>query len=146
MLGHLPERIKEANRRLHRLYSSSAPLESKALAIQSSIWPATFFGTHSLAPGRQRLQTLRGNAARVLAAALFLLPTVQDPEPFIMLQQARLLRRAFKVMPDVAESVLAMAAGSFLALPLHCAPCLNVMNGPSWRMAGSRALGMSGST
>ena len=120
MLGHLPVRIKEANRRLHCLYNSSAPLESKALAIQSSIWPATFFGAHALAPGKQRLNMLRGNAARVLAgrhhtlsphAALYLLPTVQDPEPFIMIQQARMLRRCFHTMPDVASSVLAMASG-----------------------------------
>ena len=97
MLGHLPERIKEAIRHLHCLYNSSAPLESKALAIQSSIWPSTFFGAHALAPGRQRLQGLRSNAARVLAgrhhtlsphATLYLLPTVQDPELFLLIQQA----------------------------------------------------------
>ena len=66
VLGHLPDRIHAANAKLHKLYHSAAPLESKALAIQNSVWPAAFFGTQALAPGRQRLQALRSNAARVL--------------------------------------------------------------------------------
>ena len=119
VLGHLPDRIHAANAKLHKLYHSSAPLESKALAIQNSVWPSAFFGMQALAPGRQRLQSLRSNAARVLVgrhhtlspyAALQLLPSVQDPEPYLMIQQVRQLKRAFSVMPDIALTVLRNAA------------------------------------
>ena len=105
ILGHLPCQFSIANAKLHQLFHVESPLEDKCLAVQNNIFPQAFFGAIAMAPGLHRMQVLHSNAARAvvgrhhtlsLVATFAALPTVDDPEVFLIWSQLRQLRRAFR--------------------------------------------------
>ena len=121
-LGCLKARLFEGQQRLERLAQQPRSLSNKALLIGSSVWPATFFACEGHAIGRQRIAALRGKAARALigphhhVAPLIALSTLTgrclDPEVYILTACLRALRRAFRVDPELAQSVLRTAVAA----------------------------------
>ena len=129
-LGHMVDRFAEATARLHRLFHLPCSLATKAHVIQSGVWPFLFHGAFGVAPGRHRLNVLRGNAARALigryhtlssVATFMLMPGVMDPELFLLFTQLSQLRRSFDVAPQVAATVL-QHASAYRQPPLPCGP------------------------
>ena len=117
-LGHLVDQFEQAVQKTHRLFHSPSDVLAKCRVIQGSVWPSAFWGALCTAPGLHRMEYLRGNAARAVVgrfhtlssrAALHLLPGVQDPEVFLMCQQACQLRRLFRCHPQMASAILARA-------------------------------------
>ena len=127
-LGHMIQTLDDAIAKLHRLFHEPSPLLVKAQIVQQGVWPSAFYGALSVAPGRHRFQALRCNAARAIVgrhhtmssmAAMSLLPHVEDPEPFLMISQARHLHRTAKAAPEVAAAVLKVASLPGLPKTVH---------------------------
>ena len=118
-LGHLAERMQESTLRLRRLFHLPVSLRSKAHVVQAGVYPYLWHGAFGVGPGRQKLGLLRGHVARAVvgrhhtmssAAAVTLVPGLEDPELYLLRYQLAQLRRAFRVAPGVAEVVLRIAS------------------------------------
>ena len=127
-LGHMTQAFESATTKLHRLFHEPSPLLAKAQVVQQGVWSSAFYGALSVAPGRHRFQSLRCNAARAIVgrhhtmssiAALYFLPHVEDPEPYLMILQARHLHRTMRLQPLVATEVLKVASMPGLPKTVH---------------------------
>ena len=145
-LGQFHDRVAEGLNRLHRLFHDPTSIQAKSKVVQQGGWPYLFCGSFALAPGDMHFKTLRGNAARAIIGrhhtlsphmSLHVLPFVQDPSVFHLCQLARLLRRAFSVLPSVAAAVLARAC-QVEDTEAVCGPATADF-AAGWAMQGARA-------
>ena len=119
ILGCIKLRLAEGVRRLMALKHQPRPLQNKAKLIQTSVWPAVFFGTEAHCLGLKHIATLRTAATRALVgthshtnpylALSVLAPGLQDPELFYLTSTLRYLQRALRAMPAVGQAVLQTA-------------------------------------
>ncbi|CAE7630128.1 unnamed protein product [Symbiodinium sp. CCMP2592] len=108
------DRIEEAHARLTKLGTDPQCLATRSLVVQNGVWPFLFFGTEALLPSATAIGRLRGSAARALVgphhtlsahAALCLLPTVQDPEVYLLCHHIGQLKRASRLSPTTARLI-----------------------------------------
>ena len=121
-LGCLRARFEEGHRRLKVLASQPRTAATKARLIQTSIWPACFYGSEGHLIGLKHHRGLRTAAARALVGAhhhvaphvalSMAVPGVQDPELFAVLMMLRAWRRAWHIYQPLAQSVLDVALQS----------------------------------
>ena len=122
VLGCLHARFQEGHDRLRRLKHLPRPLAVKASLIQSSIWPAVFFGCEGHAVGLERVGELRTAATKSLLGSLsnanphLALSSIslqlQDPEMFLLSSMLRCLCRALRRDPLLGEEVLRTAVAA----------------------------------
>ena len=131
------EKVQEALQRLHKLTSDPQVLPLKAKVAQAGVYPFLFYGTESLAPAPTTMQTLRGAVARAVVgghhtlsphAALHAIRHVQDPEVFLLVHHLRQLRRAFAVLPQVAQDVWIRVVGPEVSPRAVCGPAGALQN------------------
>ena len=121
-LGCLSSRLAEGEARLKRLSPEPRSLASKSRLIQTSVWPAAFYGAEGHCIGLARIRRLRSFACRALIgphsqASPFLALgalgcSVQDPEAYLLAQALRTMQRLSHLHPALYQSVLALAASS----------------------------------
>ena len=119
-MGCVATRLSEGGARLKRLSPEPRSVKGKARLIQTSVWPAAFYGAESHCIGQVRLRRLRGFACRALVGphaqaspylALGALCTwVQDPEAYLLTQALRTLQRLCHAQPQLFRSILDLAA------------------------------------
>ena len=125
VLGSFLVRLEEGHARLRRLGSQPRPLVNKAHLVQTSVWPAVFYGTEGRAVSVKHVAGLRSAAAKTLVgghhhvnphlALTCLSATLLDPEPYQLVAMLRTLRRTLLKYPAVGRSILKLtcqASGS----------------------------------
>ncbi|CAE7432363.1 lrrc6, partial [Symbiodinium sp. KB8] len=105
------QRINEACRRLQQLQSLRRPLFNKAKLIQTSVWPAAFYGCEGRLLPVSTVARVRSCAARALVgphssaspylALAALTTSVVDPEVYLLSAALCSLSRLLQVRPDV---------------------------------------------
>ena len=105
------QRINEACRRLQQLQSLRRPLFNKAKLIQTSVWPAAFYGCEGRLLPVSTVARVRSCAARALVgphssaspylALAALTTSVVDPEVYLLSAALCSLSRLLPVRPDV---------------------------------------------
>ena len=121
-LGCLTSRLHEGEVRLKRLAQEPRSIASKAVLVQTSVWPAAFYAAESHCIGQTRIRRLRGFACRALVGAHAqaspllalgaLCGRVQDPEAYLLCQALRTLQGLCHSRPALFASVVALAASS----------------------------------
>ena len=114
--GAVASRFEEGRRRLRQLQGMCRPLLCKARLIQSSIWPATFYGMEASAISTAAVQGLRSAAAHAMLgdhsamspilALSAITPVVDDPAVFLLAQAICALQRQLKLQPASGEKWL----------------------------------------
>ncbi|CAE7258026.1 unnamed protein product, partial [Symbiodinium microadriaticum] len=109
-------RLGEGQRRLSELQRPGVALLHKARIIQTSIWPATFYGFEARLLSLDQVSKLRTGASRAMigprhsASPLLTLsvltPQVADPEVFLLGQAVLALQRMLFCRPDIAAQWL----------------------------------------
>ena len=97
-------RLQTGHERLRNLARQPRPVLEKARFVQSSVWPATFFGAEGHSHAKEEVSRLRTAAAYAIIgehktmspflALSAVTSAVQDPQLFLMEQQLQQLRRA----------------------------------------------------
>ena len=129
-------RLQEGQDRLRRLAKQPRPLLERALIIQTSVWPSTFWGAEGHCHSCAEVASLRSAAAYALIgehktmspllALGAVTDKVQDPQIFVVEQQLQQLRRALwhdtatglGVLEDIAKGCSRSAFGPAGALRL----------------------------
>ncbi|CAE6968657.1 unnamed protein product [Symbiodinium sp. CCMP2456] len=106
------KRLSEGHRRLQSLQRPGVALLQKARLLQTSIWPATFYGFEARLLSADQVGKLRTAASRAMlgdrpSANPFLTlsaltPQVTDPEVFLLSQAVLALQRMSFCRPDLA--------------------------------------------
>ena len=129
-------RLQEGQDRLRRLAKQPRPVQERALIIQTSVWPATFWGAEGHCHSCAEVACLRSAAAYALIgehktmspllALGAVTDKVQDPQLFLVEQQLQQLRRALwhdtatglGVLEDISKGCSRSAFGPASALRL----------------------------
>ena len=122
LLGSMRDRLASGSDRLQRLGPEPRSVEQNAMLIQTSVWPAAFYGAEGHAIAAKRVHRLRSIAARALVgqyhatsphlAMTLLSARVQDPECYLLTSALRALRRLWHVNPAAAQSLTDLACSS----------------------------------
>ena len=118
-VGH-DKRVEEGKQRLDRLRKQPRDVQSKFRLLVNGIWPQMLYGMEGRVLPKATVDMVRSRAARAITSSgpsqsptLILsavVPAIADPEVYMMVQSATALRRAFEVMPGVAQRVLTAAS------------------------------------
>ena len=110
------KRLVEGQRRLGELQRPGVALLHKARIVQTSIWPATFYGFEARLLGPDQVGKLRTGAscaligsrhsASPLLTLSVLTPQVVDPEVFLLCQAVLALQRLLFCRPNIATQWL----------------------------------------
>ena len=125
------DRLLDAQLRLQKLASDPQGATVRAKVVQCGVWPFLFFGTEGLLPSLTSIGHIRSSAARAVVgphhtmsphAALSLLPSIQDPEVFLLCHHVSQLKRAFNHAPEAAELIWRRLLGENLRPRQVCGP------------------------
>ncbi|CAE7340139.1 unnamed protein product [Symbiodinium necroappetens] len=119
------KRLAEGHRRLTELQRPGVALLHKARIIQTSIWPATFYGFEARLLSSDRVCKLRTGACRALigprpsASPLLTLsvltPQITDPEVYLLCQALLALQRMMFCRPELAHQWLAVTTAALVS-------------------------------
>ena len=151
-------RLQEGQERLRRLAKQPRPLLERALIIQTSVWPSTFWGAEGHCHSCAEVAGLRSAAAYALIgehktmspllALGAVTDKVQDPQLFLVEQQLQQLRRALwhdtatglGVLEDVAKGCSRSAFGPAGALRLGLPRLQLIRTASLHRLTWSRSI------
>ena len=132
------KRLAEGHRRLTELQQPGVALLHKARIVQTSIWPATFYGFEARLLSSDKVCKLRTGACRALlghrpsASPLLTLsvltPKITDPEVYLLCQALLALQRMMFCRPELAHRWLAVTTAAQVS-PQHAI-------GPATALAG----------
>ena len=136
--GSVKNRLEEGRRRLCQLQSLCRNVFNKARLIQSSVWPATFYGMEGSSISLGAVQGLRSAAAHAMLgphramsphlALSAITPIVDDPAVYLLSQALCALQRQLQVQPHIGEAWLQRTVSALSG------PAINPF-GPATRLA-----------
>ena len=119
------KRLAEGHRRLAELQQPGVALLHKARIVQTSIWPATFYGFEARLLSSEKVCKLRTGACRALLGhrpsaspllTLSVLTTqITDPEVYLLCQALLALQRMMFCCPELANRWLAVTTDALVS-------------------------------